>query len=154
MQRISYDAACNFVLLLVRVCVHSTDLEMAIAYWNIVLKDRFKFLDIWCQFLQVYYLMSVRCCIYTCKGGRTIQSSKISQNRILRSFPQWIQGAEFKKPHQFKLYKICRFQLWNIRIIDDLLTLSYFLWCTCMYIHCVGILQEYRGYKHYTMTVW
>ena len=31
----------------------SADLEMAIAYWNIVLKDRFRFLDIWCQFLQV-----------------------------------------------------------------------------------------------------
>lgn len=29
------------------------DLEMAIAYWNIVLKDRFKFLDLWCRFLTV-----------------------------------------------------------------------------------------------------
>jgi DCN1-like protein 1/2 len=29
------------------------DLEMAIAYWNIVLKDRFKFLDLWCKFLTV-----------------------------------------------------------------------------------------------------
>jgi DCN1-like protein 1/2 len=29
------------------------DLEMAIAYWNIVLRGRFKFLDIWCQFLTV-----------------------------------------------------------------------------------------------------
>lgn len=31
---------------------------MAIAYWNIVLKDRFKFLDLWCKFLQVSF---VRC---------------------------------------------------------------------------------------------
>lgn len=29
------------------------DLEMAIAYWNIVLNDRFKFLDLWCKFLVV-----------------------------------------------------------------------------------------------------
>lgn len=29
------------------------DLDMAIAYWNIVLKDRFKFLDMWCKFLMV-----------------------------------------------------------------------------------------------------
>lgn len=29
------------------------ELEMAIAYWNIVLKDRFKFLDLWCKFLTV-----------------------------------------------------------------------------------------------------
>lgn len=29
------------------------DLDMAIAYWNIVLKDRFKFLDLWCKFLTV-----------------------------------------------------------------------------------------------------
>lgn len=29
------------------------DLEMAIAYWNIVLDDKFKFLPLWCQFLQV-----------------------------------------------------------------------------------------------------
>lgn len=32
------------------------DLEMAIAYWNIVLKDRFKFLDLWCKFLVVSIL--------------------------------------------------------------------------------------------------
>ena len=30
-----------------------TDLDMAIAYWNIVLSGRFKFLDLWCKFLQV-----------------------------------------------------------------------------------------------------
>ena len=30
------------------------ELEMALAYWNIVLRDRFKFLDLWCQFLQVW----------------------------------------------------------------------------------------------------
>jgi DCN1-like protein 1/2 len=29
------------------------DLDMAIAYWNIVLKGKFKFLDLWCTFLQV-----------------------------------------------------------------------------------------------------
>lgn len=29
------------------------DLEMAIAYWNIILRGRFKFLDLWCSYLQV-----------------------------------------------------------------------------------------------------
>lgn len=29
------------------------DLEMAIAYWNIVMQGRFKFLDLWCKFLTV-----------------------------------------------------------------------------------------------------
>lgn len=29
------------------------DLDMAIAYWNIVLQGRFKFLDLWCKFLTV-----------------------------------------------------------------------------------------------------
>ena len=29
------------------------DLDMSIAYWNIVLEGRFKFLDIWCEFLLV-----------------------------------------------------------------------------------------------------
>lgn len=29
------------------------DLDMAIAYWNIVLEDKFMFLNLWCQFLQV-----------------------------------------------------------------------------------------------------
>ncbi|PRD32006.1 UNVERIFIED_CONTAM: Dcun1d1 [Trichonephila clavipes] len=29
------------------------DLDMAIAYWNIVLPGKFKFLDLWCQFLRV-----------------------------------------------------------------------------------------------------
>ncbi|CAI7997144.1 DCN1-like protein 1 [Geodia barretti] len=31
------------------------DLDMALAYWNIAMKGRFKFLDLWCQFLQVSY---------------------------------------------------------------------------------------------------
>lgn len=34
------------------------DLEMAIAYWNIVLKDRFKFLDLWVKFLTVSCLFA------------------------------------------------------------------------------------------------
>lgn len=29
------------------------DLDMAIAYWNIVLRGQFKFLDLWCKFLTV-----------------------------------------------------------------------------------------------------
>lgn len=29
------------------------DLDMAIAYWNIVMQGRFKFLDLWCKFLTV-----------------------------------------------------------------------------------------------------
>lgn len=32
------------------------DLEMAVAYWNLVLTDRFKFLDLWNKFLLVSFL--------------------------------------------------------------------------------------------------
>jgi len=32
---------------------------MAIAYWNIVLKDRFKFLDLWCKFLTENHKRSI-----------------------------------------------------------------------------------------------
>ncbi|XP_058801070.1 DCN1-like protein 1 [Phymastichus coffea] len=35
------------------------ELEMAIAYWNIVLKDRFQFLPLWCQFLQEHHKRSI-----------------------------------------------------------------------------------------------
>lgn len=31
------------------------DLDMAIAYWNIVMHGRFKFLDLWCKFLLVSF---------------------------------------------------------------------------------------------------
>lgn len=41
------------------------DLDMAIAYWNIVLDDKFKFLPLWCQFLQVRYLMYIYVNFYT-----------------------------------------------------------------------------------------
>uniref|UniRef100_T1INB5 Defective in cullin neddylation protein n=1 Tax=Strigamia maritima TaxID=126957 RepID=T1INB5_STRMM len=35
------------------------DLDMAIAYWNIVLSGRFKFLDLWCRFLQEHHKRSI-----------------------------------------------------------------------------------------------
>uniref|UniRef100_A0A1X7SM77 Defective in cullin neddylation protein n=1 Tax=Amphimedon queenslandica TaxID=400682 RepID=A0A1X7SM77_AMPQE len=31
------------------------DLEMAIAYWNLIFTGRFKFLDLWCEFLRSHY---------------------------------------------------------------------------------------------------
>lgn len=37
----------------------SLDLEMAIAYWNILLGDRFKFLDLWTQFLTEQYKRAI-----------------------------------------------------------------------------------------------
>ena len=35
------------------------DLDMALAYWNIVLKGRFQFLDIWSQFLKENHKRSI-----------------------------------------------------------------------------------------------
>lgn len=35
------------------------DLEIAIAYWNILLYDRFKFLDLWSQYLQEHYKRAI-----------------------------------------------------------------------------------------------
>jgi len=32
------------------------DLDMAITYWNIIFVGRFRFLDLWCQFLRVSIL--------------------------------------------------------------------------------------------------
>lgn len=34
-------------------CLICVDLEMAVAYWNLVLSGRFKFLDLWNRFLLV-----------------------------------------------------------------------------------------------------
>lgn len=36
------------------------DLDMAITYWNIVLQGKFRFLDLWCKFLQVSNLESMK----------------------------------------------------------------------------------------------
>lgn len=35
-------------------CQKGLDLDVAIAYWNIVMRGRFKFLHLWCKFLEVY----------------------------------------------------------------------------------------------------
>lgn len=39
-----------------------TDLEMAIAYWNLVLNGRFKFLDLWNKFLLVSLNLYINDC--------------------------------------------------------------------------------------------
>ncbi|XP_003391541.2 PREDICTED: DCN1-like protein 1 [Amphimedon queenslandica] len=35
------------------------DLEMAIAYWNFIFTGRFKFLDLWCEFLKSHYKRAI-----------------------------------------------------------------------------------------------
>ncbi|XP_014262048.1 DCN1-like protein 1 [Cimex lectularius] len=35
------------------------ELDMAITYWNIVLKGRFRFLDLWCKFLMEHHKRSI-----------------------------------------------------------------------------------------------
>nr|CAD7197781.1 unnamed protein product [Timema douglasi] len=35
------------------------DLDMALAYWNIVLQGKFRFLDLWCKFLQEHHKRSI-----------------------------------------------------------------------------------------------
>lgn len=40
-----------------------SDLEMAIAYWNLVLSGRFKFLDLWNKFLLVSRSVYVGSCL-------------------------------------------------------------------------------------------
>jgi hypothetical protein len=34
---------------------------MALAYWNIVLKDRFRFIELWCKFLTVRISLPIHC---------------------------------------------------------------------------------------------
>ena len=49
---------------MVPVCV-CVDLDMAIAYWNIVLHDKFKFLDLWSRYLvvSVHSVIGITLCI-------------------------------------------------------------------------------------------
>ena len=47
------DRESDVVLNIDHTCDVVLDLDMAIAYWNIVLSGRFKFLELWCKFLQV-----------------------------------------------------------------------------------------------------
>ncbi|XP_043333648.1 DCN1-like protein 2 [Cervus elaphus] len=42
-----------------RLCNMSQDLEMAVAYWNLVLSGRFKFLDLWNTFLLEHHKRSI-----------------------------------------------------------------------------------------------
>lgn len=58
----------------------SLDLDMAIAYWNIVLKEKFKFLDLWCTFLQVrksIFEMSVMLLLFTFRSIINVRYQKI-----------------------------------------------------------------------------
>lgn len=62
--RFFLHASCHPIALSKKVCTvmiccisylgqKGLDLEMAMAYWNIVLKGRFRFLDVWNRFLKV-----------------------------------------------------------------------------------------------------
>lgn len=46
-------------------CQKGLDLDMAITYWNIVMRGRFKFLHLWCQFLEVCFVLkkSIYCVV-------------------------------------------------------------------------------------------
>lgn len=37
-------------------CQKGLDLDMAITYWNIVMRGHFKLLHLWCRFLEVSFL--------------------------------------------------------------------------------------------------
>ncbi len=43
----------NSDFIILSLSIPLIDLEMAIAYWNIVMKGKFKFLELWCTFLKV-----------------------------------------------------------------------------------------------------
>lgn len=51
-----YLFKCPRKVQLFAVCFLMLDLEMAVAYWNLVLTGRFKFLDLWNKFLLVSLL--------------------------------------------------------------------------------------------------
>ncbi|XP_065203770.1 DCN1-like protein 1 [Planococcus citri] len=40
-------------------CQKGLDLDMAITYWNIVMRGRFKFLNLWCRFLEEHHKRSI-----------------------------------------------------------------------------------------------
>ncbi|XP_023236314.1 DCN1-like protein 1 [Centruroides sculpturatus] len=49
----------EFINGMTEIGTYLIELDMAIAYWNIVLAGRFKFLNIWCQFLQEHHKRSI-----------------------------------------------------------------------------------------------
>lgn len=56
------------------------DLEMAVAYWNLVLSGRFKFLDLWNRFLLVSQRREVR--------GAPIKCAKFASLPVLYGFSE------------------------------------------------------------------
>uniref|UniRef100_H2ZK98 Defective in cullin neddylation protein n=1 Tax=Ciona savignyi TaxID=51511 RepID=H2ZK98_CIOSA len=57
-------ADCGFVLTIFLAAFSAVtdvflDLDMAIAYWNILLSDRFTFLDLWTQYLVTHYKRAI-----------------------------------------------------------------------------------------------
>lgn len=49
------------------------DLDMAIAYWNLCLRGRYLYLDLWCQFLQVRGNYQLAICLYVTYGLSILQ---------------------------------------------------------------------------------
>lgn len=52
------------------------DLEMAVAYWNLVLSGRFKFLDLWNSFLLVSVLLLLAVCAQ-CEGSAHCVAARV-----------------------------------------------------------------------------
>lgn len=51
------------------------DLDMAIAYWNIILQGRFRFLHLWCQFLQVSVIRDQNSFLMICYSSFILRKS-------------------------------------------------------------------------------
>ena len=51
--KMDFTQQCMCICLYLKPMSSVSDLEMAVAYWNLVLTGRFKFLDLWNRFLLV-----------------------------------------------------------------------------------------------------
>lgn len=62
--------------LLTALSLFLPDLEMAVAYWNLVLSGRFKFLDLWNSFLLVSVLLLLAVCAQ-CEGSAHCVAARV-----------------------------------------------------------------------------
>lgn len=90
------------------------DLEMAVAYWNLVLSGRFKFLDLWNTFLLVSVPLLLAVCAQCEEGGLQVMWLSILPNQSItcghcgkREVLYRDHQVADKSPHSFATCRAC-----------------------------------------------
>lgn len=74
--------------LLTALSLFLPDLEMAVAYWNLVLSGRFKFLDLWNTFLLVSVLLLLALCAQW-EGASSLRGCLCYVAKVFCTVPTW-----------------------------------------------------------------